>query len=216
MKYNPLEVAALQPDYLGFIFYDKSPRNIDVIIPSLPLNIKKVGVFVNATAEEILQKVAKYGLNMVQLHGQENPELCLHLKNLTIGVIKVFGVDENFDFCTLEPYESSCNYYLFDTKGKLPGGNVYTFDWEVLEDYPSDKPYFLSGGIGMENIDEILTFLYRPESKYCHALDVNSRFETKPGLKNITKIKEFKKKIKNELSRLRKRILRRVWRCIHT
>ena len=116
MKYNPLEVAAQQPDYLGFIFYDKSPRNIDVIIPSLPLNIKKVGVFVNATAEEILQKVAKYGLNMVQLHGQENPELCLHLKNLTIGVIKVFGVDENFDFCTLEPYESSCNYYLFDTR----------------------------------------------------------------------------------------------------
>ncbi|MGD1947206.1 MAG: phosphoribosylanthranilate isomerase [Croceivirga sp.] len=201
MKYNPLEVAALQPDYLGFIFYDKSPRNIDVIIPSLPLNIKKVGVFVNATAEEILQKVAKYGLNMVQLHGQENPELCLHLKNLTIGVIKVFGVDENFDFCTLEPYESSCDYYLFDTKGKLPGGNGYTFDWEVLEDYPSDKPYFLSGGIGMENIDEILTFLYRPESKYCHALDVNSRFETKPGLKNITKIKEFKKRIENELSR---------------
>ena len=201
MKYNPLEVAALQPDYLGFIFYDKSPRNIDVIIPSLPLNIKKVGVFVNATAEEILQKVAKYGLNMVQLHGQENPELCLHLKNLTIGVIKVFGVDENFDFCTLEPYESSCDYYLFDTKGKLPGGNGYTFDWEVLEDYPSDKPYFLSGGIGMENIDEILTFLYRPESKYCNALDVNSRFETKPGLKNITKIKEFKKRIENELSR---------------
>ena len=87
MKYNPLEVAALQPDYLGFIFYNKSPRNIDVIIPSLPLNIKKVGVFVNATAEEILQKVAKYGLNMVQLHGQENPELCLHLKDLKIGVI---------------------------------------------------------------------------------------------------------------------------------
>ena len=201
MKYNPLEVAALQPDYLGFIFYNKSPRNIDVIIPSLPLNIKKVGVFVNATAEEILQKVAKYGLNMVQLHGQENPELCLHLKDLKIGVIKVFGVDENFDFCTLEPYESACNYYLFDTKGKLPGGNGYTFDWEVLEDYPSDKPYFLSGGIGMENINEILTFLYRPESKYCHALDVNSRFETKPGLKNITKIKEFKKRIENELSR---------------
>lgn len=201
MKYNPSEVAALQPDYLGFIFWKKSPRNIDVIVPSLSMKIKKVGVFVNASAEEILQKVAKYGLNLVQLHGQETPELCQHLRNLNIGVIKVFGVDEGFDFNILEPYEASCDYYLFDTKGKLPGGNGYVFDWEVLENYPSTKPYFLSGGIGMENIDDVLTFLYRPESKYCHAIDVNSRFETQPGLKDIEKIAEFKKRIENELSR---------------
>jgi phosphoribosylanthranilate isomerase len=199
MKYNPMDVANLQPDYLGFIFYEKSPRNIDLVIPSLPLSIKKVGVFVNATAEEILEKVAKYGLNMVQLHGEESPELCQHLRNLNLGVIKVFGVDEKFDFSVLEPYENSCDFYLFDTKGKLPGGNGYVFDWEVLEGYPSTKPFFLSGGIGMENIDEILTFLYRPESKYCYALDVNSRFEIKPGLKDIDKLTAFKRKLQNEL-----------------
>ena len=138
---------------------------------------------------------------MVQLHGKETPELCHHLKNLGIDVIKVFSVDETFNFSVLEPYEEVCDYYLFDTKGKLPGGNGYVFDWEVLENYPSTKPFFLSGGIGMENIDDVLTFLYRPESKYCHAIDINSRFEIQPGLKDIEKVKEFKKRLKDELSR---------------
>ncbi len=201
MKYNPEEVETLQPDYMGFIFWEKSPRYLGGVLPSISRKIKRVGIFVDASVEEILQKVAQYGLTMVQLHGQESPELCDHLKNLGIGVVKVFGVDDSFDFSVLEPYENVCDYYLFDTKGKLPGGNGYAFDWEVLEDYPSTKPFFLSGGIGLENIDEILTFLYRPESKYCHAIDVNSKFETKPGHKDIKKIKEFKTRIDDELSR---------------
>ena len=201
MKYNPLEVEDLAPDYMGFIFWEKSPRYLHGVLPSISRKIKRVGVFVDATAEEILQKVSTYGLQLVQLHGQESPDLCLHLKNLGIGVIKVFGVDDTFDFSVLEPYENVCDYYLFDTKGKLPGGNGYVFDWEVLENYPSTKPFFLSGGIGLENIDEILTFLYRPESKYCHAIDVNSRFEIKPGQKDIEKLREFKKRVEDELSR---------------
>lgn len=201
MKYNPEEVETLQPDYMGFIFWEKSPRYLGGVLPSISREIKRVGIFVDASVEEILQKVAQYGLTMVQLHGQEPPELCDHLKNLGIGVIKVFGVEDSFDFSVLEPYENVCDYYLFDTKGKLPGGNGYVFDWEVLEDYPSTKPFFLSGGIGLENIDEILTFLYRPESKYCHAIDVNSKFETKPGHKDIEKLKEFKTRIDDELSR---------------
>lgn len=201
MKYNPLEVEDLAPDYMGFIFWEKSPRYLHGVLPSISRKIKRVGVFVDATAEEILQKVSTYGLQLVQLHGQESPDLCLHLKNLGIGVIKVFGVDDAFDFSVLEPYENVCDYYLFDTKGKLPGGNGYVFDWEVLENYPSTKPFFLSGGIGLENIDEILTFLYRPESKYCHAIDVNSRFEIKPGQKDIEKLREFKKRVEDELSR---------------
>ena len=85
-----------------------------------------------------------------------------------------------------------CDYFLFDAKGKLPGGNGFTFDWSLLKDYPSSKPYFLSGGIGLENVEEIKEFMRRPESKYCYALDVNSKFEEKPGLKNIEKLKEFK------------------------
>lgn len=201
MKFNPEEVELLQPDYMGFIFWKNSPRYIDGIIPSISLKIKKVGVFVNASIEEILQMVAKYGLNMVQLHGQESPELCKQLKNVGVGVIKVFGIKETFDFSVLKPYEEHCDFYLFDTKGKLPGGNGYAFDWEVLENYPSTKPYFLSGGIGLENIDNLLTFLYRPESKYCHAFDINSKFEIEPGLKDIEKLKEFKKRLENELSR---------------
>ncbi len=201
MKYNPDEVEAIQPDYMGFIFWDKSPRYLSGIIPSISLKIKRVGVFVNASIEETLQKAAKYGLAMVQLHGHESPELCKKIKDVGIEVIKVFSIDEAFDFSILDPYEEVCDFYLFDTKGKLPGGNGYTFDWEVLEDYPSTKPFFLSGGIGMENIDDVLTFLYRPESKYCHAFDLNSKFEIEPGLKDVEKLKEFKIRLENELSR---------------
>ena len=201
MKYNPKEVEVLQPDYMGFIFWEKSPRYIDTVIPSISLKITKVGVFVDASVEEILAKVAKHGLQMVQLHGGESPDLCQQLKNVGIKVMKAFGVDNTFDFSILQPYENVCDYYLFDTKGKLPGGNGYAFDWEVLENYPSTKPFFLSGGIGLENIDDILIFLYRPESKYCYAIDLNSKFETKPGSKDIERLKEFKKRLENELSR---------------
>lgn len=201
MKYNPDEVELLQPDYMGFIFWEKSPRYIEGLIPPISMKIKRVGVFVDSTIEEILQKVSKYGLTMVQLHGQESPELCKKLKNAGVVVIKVFSIDDTFDFSVLEPFEEACDYYLFDTKGKLPGGNGYVFDWEVLEDYPSTKPFFLSGGIGLENMDDVLTFLYRPESKYCHALDLNSKFETRAGHKDLEMLNEFKKRLNNELSR---------------
>ncbi|RNC91591.1 MAG: phosphoribosylanthranilate isomerase [Allomuricauda sp.] len=201
MKYNPEEVELLAPDYMGFIFWENSPRNVDGVIPGISRKIKKVGVFVNATVEEVLKKVAAYGLQMVQLHGQESPDLCKKLQDLGVEVIKVFSVSDSFDFSVLAPYEDVCDYYLFDTKGKLPGGNGYAFDWELLEDYPSTKPYFLSGGIGLENIDAILIFLYRPESKFCHAIDLNSKFETEPGRKDIEQLKEFKKRLENELSR---------------
>ena len=203
MKSNPDEVAALGPDYMGLIFWEKSPRFVNGRMPSISNKVKKVGVFVNASIEEILAKVAQYGLKLVQLHGQETPELCKKIQAVGIKVIKVFGVDEDFDFSVLTPYEAVCDYYLFDTKGKLPGGNGYTFDWELLEHYPSTKPFFLSGGIGMENIDYILTFLYRPESKYCHAIDINSRFEIQPGHKDTEALKRFKEKLEQEAKKLK-------------
>lgn len=200
MKYqdNILEVAQLQPDYIGFIFYRKSPRFFDEAIPKLPKAIKKVGVFVNATIEDIIEKTKKYNLDAIQLHGYESPEFCykchteLVEASHPIEIIKVFSILDYFNFDCLKPYETVCDYYLFDTKGKLPGGNGYTFNWEVLKDYPSSKPFFLSGGIGLEETENVLSFLRREESKYCYAIDINSKFDIEPGLKNTELLKKFK------------------------
>ncbi len=206
MKWNTLEVAALDPDYLGFIFWEPSKRFFEGSIPNLPATIKKVGVFVDATLDEIMEKVNRYGLRAVQLHGKESPEFCSDLKKIKndrskatgimdLEIIKVFSIKEDFDFSILAPYEKVCDFFLFDTKGKLPGGNGYTFNWEVLKNYPSSKPYFLSGGIGLDEMEKIREFQQRPESKYCHAIDVNSKFESEPGLKEVDKLKEFKKEV---------------------
>ncbi len=188
MKYpeNMLEVGALLPDYMGFIFWEKSARYFDGIIPELPKSIKKVGVFVNASLEEILEKIEKHDLQAVQLHGDESVEFCETLKKKLpklIEVIKVFSILDTFDFAVLKPFESVCDYFLFDTKGKLPGGNGTTFDWKVLENYPSTKPFFLSGGIGIEEMEAVNDILKTNLPVY--AIDVNSKFEIEPGLKNI-------------------------------
>ncbi len=197
MKYpdNIEHVAALQPDYLGFIFYEKSARHFKDEIPKLPNTIKKTGVFVDAYFEEVIEKINTHHLQAVQLHGNESPEYCRKLISEDIQVIKVFSIKDNFDFSVLKPYESVCDYFLFDTKGKLPGGNGYTFNWSVLKKYPSTKPYFLSGGIGLNEVETIKSFFNKEESKYCYAIDVNSKFEIEPGLKNIEKLKEFKSQL---------------------
>ena len=193
MKYpeNILEVGALLPDYMGFIFWEKSARYFDGEMPNLPKSIRKVGVFVNASVGEILEKINKYDLQAVQLHGQESVEFCESLKKNTsklIDIIKVFSILDTFDFSLLKPFESACNFFLFDTKGKLPGGNGTTFDWKVLENYPSTKPFFLSGGIGIEEIKKLVEALQcniSMKNLPIYAIDVNSKFEIEPGLKNI-------------------------------
>ena len=195
MKYpeNILEVGALLPDYMGFIFWEKSARYFDGEMPNLPKSIQKVGVFVNASLDEILDKVAKYDLQAIQLHGQESVEFCKDLKKNApklIDVIKVFSILDTFDFGGLKPFENVCDYFLFDTKGKLPGGNGTTFDWKVLENYPSTKPFFLSGGIGIEEIEGVKEILKTNLPIY--AIDVNSKFEIEPGLKNIERLKDLK------------------------
>ena len=192
LENNILDVAELQPDYLGFIFYEKSPRYFNTEMPDLPEGIKKIGVFVNAKLDYILDKIEKYDLQGVQLHGQETPELCEQLQAHNMIVIKVFSIKNQFDFKVLEPYEDVCNYYLFDTKGKEPGGNGYTFNWNVLKKYNSNKSYFLSGGIGPDELDALLLFLKRPESDLCCTLDLNSKFETASGFKDLKKLKDFK------------------------
>lgn len=198
MKYpdNILEVGSLLPDYMGFIFWEKSARYFDGTLPTLPQSIKKIGVFVNANKEEIEAQVLKHDLQAVQLHGQESVAFCHELKNTlanTTEIIKVFSVDDTFDFNQLEPFETVCDYFLFDTKGKLPGGNGTTFDWKVLEQYPSQKPFFLSGGIGLDEIDLVKQILKTDLPIY--AIDVNSKFEIEAGLKDKEKLDRFKQKI---------------------
>jgi phosphoribosylanthranilate isomerase len=200
MKYqdNIEQVAALQPDYLGFIFYEKSARHFDSEIPKLAKSIKKVGVFVDQDIETVTSLVKIHQLQAVQLHGAESPEYCLKLKSFissAVEIIKVFSIKNEFNFDVLKPYENVCDYFLFDTKGKLPGGNGYAFDWNVLKNYASTKPFFLSGGIGIEQIEDLKKFQLSEASKYCYAIDVNSRFEMEPGLKNIELLKEFKENV---------------------
>ena len=196
MKYqdNITEIASLQPDYLGFIFHEPSPRYFEGSIPELPKSIKKAGVFVDEKVEYIAQQIEKHKLTVIQLHGHESPEMCRLLKSTKAQVVKVFSIKDKFDFEVLTPYEDVCDYFLFDTKGKLPGGNGYLFDWSVLNNYPSTKPFFLSGGIGLDQIDKLREFQNSEASKYCYAIDVNSKFEIEAGLKDIQKLKEFKNK----------------------
>lgn len=218
MKYrdNMIEIAQLQPDYLGFIFYEKSSRCFDGQIPELPKSIKKVGVFVDAEIKYVIAMIKKHHLNAVQLHGSESPEYCDTLRQICRSgydsrsteknnaipafagmteLIKVFSIKNEFDFSVLQPYETVCDYFLFDTKGKLPGGNGYTFNWDVLKNNPSIKPFFLSGGIGLNEIEKLKRFQNTEASKYCHAIDVNSKFEIEAGLKHTDLLKEFKKRI---------------------
>jgi len=197
MKYrdNMNQVANLQPDYMGFIFYEKSPRYFNDIIPNLPDSIKKTGVFVNEELAEVIHKIKAHDLQAVQLHGNESPGYCKHLMSYEVEIIKVFSIKDEFDFEVLKPYESVCDYFLFDTKGKLPGGNGYAFNWNVLKNYPSAKPFFLSGGIGLDQTRTIASFMRTRVSKNCYAIDVNSKFEIEPGLKDIEQLKTFKKEV---------------------
>jgi phosphoribosylanthranilate isomerase len=201
MKYpeNILKIAALKPDYLGFIFYDKSPRNFEGIIPELPKSTKKVGVFVNEYLEILVSLVEEYKLGVIQFHGDESVDYIKQLKTHLpkVEIIKVFGIKDEFDFSVLEDYIDVVDYFLFDAKGENRGGNGVTFNWEVLKDYPYTKPYFLSGGIGLNEVEDLMSFLQKQESQYCYAIDVNSKFEIEPGLKSVENIQKFKNSIKH-------------------
>jgi phosphoribosylanthranilate isomerase len=191
---NIMEVSALHPDYLGFIFYDKSPRYVgeEFIMPTeLSPNINRVGVFVNHNLEDVIAKVEKYKLKFVQLHGDESIDYCSKLKERGVGIIKVFRIDDSFDFSRTINFESVVDYFLFDTKGKYYGGNAIPFGWSILENYNHKIPFFLSGGLQASNISEINKF----NSWNIHAIDLNSGVEDSPAIKNINKIKEILNKL---------------------
>jgi phosphoribosylanthranilate isomerase len=187
-------VTALSPDYMGFIFYKGSKRYIGGLDPQLvhkvPEGIKATGVFVNEDLDAVVQAARDYKLSALQLHGEESPAYCLQLKDNLPGVevIKAFGIGADFDFETLIPYSGKADYFLFDTQTVEHGGSGKRFDWSLLKAYTGTTPYFLSGGIGLEHAME-LTAIHDPR---LYALDVNSRFEIEPGLKDLDKLTDFK------------------------
>lgn len=190
---NIRQVAALQPDFMGFIFYSKSKRFVGdnfsaELLASLPPSIQKIGVFVNEQPDIIKEKAALYNLDLVQLHGRETPRQCQELQEAGIKVIKAFSVDDVFSFQNTLLYERYCNYFLFDTRGKQYGGNGVVFDWELLKGYIADKPYFLSGGLNLSNLQSMEFGKLRPKP---FAVDVNSGFEQEPGLKKVEDLKQL-------------------------
>ena len=189
---NIKALSDLKPDYMGFIFWKPSKRYCHEVPKNIPDHIQKVGVFVDASLEEIRTTISSNNLQAVQLHGKETPELCQSLFTHT-QVIKAFRIGPDFDFTQLKKYKSHCHYFLFDTQGPLPGGNGTAFDWRMLKKYKLDHPFFLSGGIGLESVEKIAEI--RRSGLPIHALDINSKFEIAPGLKNTTEIKLFKEKL---------------------
>jgi len=194
---NIAAVAALQPDYLGFIFYAKSPRFISDIsaelIKYVPASIKTTGVFVNETLENVLASIAKYNLKACQLHGQETVAYCQQVKATGVEVIKAFGISEGFDFDSLTQYEDAVDYFLFDTQTVAHGGSGKVFNWALLSAYQLNKPYFLSGGIDLQHA----AIINNLNDQRLYAVDVNSKFEIEPGLKDAEKLATFKQLINN-------------------
>lgn len=200
---DPKNIEALSKlpiDYMGLIFYPKSPRYIQELPPHvlnmLPENINRIGVFVNEDIESVVKQVEKYQLSAVQLHGNETLEYCLTIRHKypNLIIIKAFNVSEISDFARMNPYEDVCNYFLFDTKTSQHGGSGLKFDWTILNEYKGNLPFFLSGGISVEDVKAIKNVFH---SKL-YALDLNSKFELEPGLKNIELLEQFINQLKDE------------------
>ncbi|GAB4421702.1 MAG: phosphoribosylanthranilate isomerase [Bacteroidia bacterium] len=181
----------VQPDYLGFIFYERSARYVGGKLPPFFARqldtVRKVGVFVDEKTARIADVAGDYGLDVVQLHGNESPEACAALQAQGLTVVKVFSVGADFDFGRMAAYTPHVDAFLFDTPGKHPGGNGYPFDWDLLQQYASERPFWLSGGIGPESLPHLQAFSH----VRWQVIDVNSRFELNPGQKNVEMLESF-------------------------
>jgi phosphoribosylanthranilate isomerase len=192
---NITKVLELSPDFMGFIFYEKSPRYVGHTWegPGLdfPKETKKVGVFVNEKPGKILQLADQYGISWIQLHGHESPEACQQLKHQGYSLIKAVSINHSDDFKRLSAYKPWVNYFLFDTPGTNYGGTGRTFDWSLLNSYDNQLPIFLSGGLSLENIEGVVEL----KKMKLEVLDVNSRFEITPGIKDYNMLKKLKEQI---------------------
>lgn len=171
-------------DYIGFIFYPKSPRHTSIAFPSM--GAKKTGVFVNESLQTVIRTAQQEKLHAVQLHGNEAPEYCAALQP-QITVIKSFGIDERFDFNSLVSYVPFVDFFLFDTFTATHGGSGRSFDWSLLSAYQLDVPFLLSGGLHPASLEDLKQFSH-PKWK---GIDLNSGFETAPGIKNTEQLKTF-------------------------
>ena len=195
-KENIFNVAQLNPDYIGHIFWEKSVRYVKGDTPQID-NSKKTGVFYNSNYDFISEKIENHKLKCVQLHGDESPNLCKKFLDLNIEVIKSFRIDQNFDFDILNKYMDCCNLFLFDSKSELPGGTGKTFNWELLKRYKLKKEFFISGGIGLDSINSLKALVQMNLPLY--GIDVNSKFEDESNIKVIEDLIKFKEIIDNEI-----------------
>lgn len=197
-----MQLDAMGVEFAGFIFYPKSPRYVFRYMPRPEIKkirgegINKVGVFVNADAEELLQTVDDCGLYLVQLHGDETPRYCEKISNY-VSVIKAFRLREDDNVLwKVKDYMDIVDMFLFDTDGIGYGGTGKKFNWDVLKGLNIQKPFFLSGGIGPDDVDALAEFGQDPVAKDLFSIDVNSRFETSPGVKDMDKLKTFIRSVK--------------------
>ncbi len=196
---NIREVSELSPELMGFIFYSGSPRRADKILnpgvlEDLQPSIIKTGVFVNEAIGSIIRTVRKFNLNCVQLHGNETPELCMKLKDEGLCIIKSFSIKKNHNFKPCEDYILSTDYFLFDNSGSGYGGSGVKFDWTILDKYKFEHPFFLGGGISLSD-SGILKEIKNPAF---YGIDLNSRFETAPGLKDTGILRKFIEEIRQK------------------
>lgn len=192
-----LQLDEMGVEFAGFIFYPKSPRYVYKFMPKPEVKkikgkgINKVGVFVNAPVEEVLQTVDDCGLHLVQLHGDETPKYCEKIANY-VGVIKAFRLrEEDNVLWKVKDYMDIADMFLFDTEGAGYGGTGKQFDWNILRGLQIGKPFFLSGGIGPEDAEKLAQFVKEPVAKDLFSIDVNSKFETSPGIKDMELLTRF-------------------------
>lgn len=189
---NIRDIEQLGIDLMGFIFYHKSPRCLCQMPEYLPVHAKRVGVFVNESKENILTYADRFGLDYIQLHGNESPEHCRTLRNNGLHLIKAFPISQPKDLLAVSRYEGLCDYYLFDTKTPQYGGSGNQFEWNILHRYNGSTPFLLSGGINPYSAKALKEF-HHPRFA---GIDINSRFETRPGIKDVERIHTFLSQIK--------------------
>ena len=193
---NIEQVAELGVDMMGFIIYPKSPRYVSHVLARSDADRKvcRVGVFVNDSIPDMVDRIHSFSLNAVQMHGSESRELCEQLReaNGDIKIIKAISVSNVGDIQKYKEYVGAVDYFLFDTKCKTVGGSGQQFDWQVLDEYDGDVPFLLSGGIGPEDVSRVRSFHH----SQCVGIDLNSRFEIEPGIKDVEKLRRFLNEIK--------------------